>query len=797
MALDIELVIKADASQAKRELASVEQSIKKVETSATATGDPLKKVTSGLDNVAASSKKVEQSVKDQVNAFQKQIDAQIAAEDASHKLSLEQATLQGRFASVAATMGVSTATLGTLTVGLGAAAVASTALAAVIAQSTRHYFQHAEAMRDSREALSDLSEGWNSFQMIVGAAVVGDQFSIAKPIDALNAGLVLTGVMLAQRIDETRTWAELLARTGMFGDAGRFLANTFTSNGQRFDRAQRPLPWADPGGLLNNPVPPHIAARMRDEQKGIAEGYGSVIFDDDYIKKLDEKNKKAAAEAARLRAFYGGLNPGWVPGMSSSMMGSYFSPVGVPNNFYSPGVINGLSGMPGSAEYSAFYGPGVLNGMTGFAPGRMLPTFNTTLPGTQVAVPGFGGGFLNSAFGGSAAFGNSLASIVLQSMTGGGSMIGGIGSFIGGGIGSSVAGALTGGAGIAIGGLAGGALNAILPGVGALLGPALSGLLGKAFGPTDYELRVRQLDKDRASAHDLLSTPGLGRQWDAMGGNVPFNFAFLQTQAQNDPTRVAGYLDAMLEKHERLNAAMQKYGISWEELGDKAQQSHIDQMAEDLILDFDVLTQAGANVDFVIEKMGTSINEFVESALRTGSEVPSAMRPMIERMEEMGLLTSELEDITWAETMTQGFDRIVEAINRVAQGLGVTIPDAIDQIPKDVDINLNLKRNTQDNFTDGSDPFSGGPAVAHQGGYLPGYGRLQSFHDGGFPIWVQSGEFVMSRSAVARHGVAQMHAWNKGQGGGGVTVNITGSYVDSERTARSLAERVSKVLVRG
>jgi hypothetical protein len=152
------------------------------------------------------------------------------------------------------------------------------------------------------------------------------------------------------------------------------------------------------------------------------------------------------------------------------------------------------------------------------------------------------------------------------------------------------------------------------------------------------------------------------------------------------------------DKAERLASAMEKYGITWEDLGEKARQAHVDQVAKGLIEDFDVLNDAGIDVDTIIQKMGSSIQDLVNSARKTGAEVPLAMKPMLQRMIELGLLTDEngnkLEDlssINFSESLTQGFDRIVDAINRVAKALGADLPDAIAKIPKDVQINVKTK----------------------------------------------------------------------------------------------------------
>jgi hypothetical protein len=78
------------------------------------------------------------------------------------------------------------------------------------------------------------------------------------------------------------------------------------------------------------------------------------------------------------------------------------------------------------------------------------------------------------------------------------------------------------------------------------------------------------------------------------------------------------------------------------------------------------------------------------------------MKPMIDRMIELGLLTDESGEafesaeeagVTYAKTMTQNFQDLTEAIKHLARALGHDIPDAIDKIPRDVDIDINYREN--------------------------------------------------------------------------------------------------------
>jgi hypothetical protein len=148
----------------------------------------------------------------------------------------------------------------------------------------------------------------------------------------------------------------------------------------------------------------------------------------------------------------------------------------------------------------------------------------------------------------------------------------------------------------------------------------------------------------------------------------------------------------------RLDAAIEKYGFTFEEIGAKLQKSKLDEQSKDLIEDWRVLLDAGVDVTKVNEKMADTVNKFVQQAKRTGTEVPAAMKPMLQSMVDQGRLTDEsgkkidkLEDIgiTFSDTMTQGFDKVVKKLDELISRLG-GVGKAIDDMPDSVDVAVNF-----------------------------------------------------------------------------------------------------------
>lgn len=149
-----------------------------------------------------------------------------------------------------------------------------------------------------------------------------------------------------------------------------------------------------------------------------------------------------------------------------------------------------------------------------------------------------------------------------------------------------------------------------------------------------------------------------------------------------------------------LDTAIQRYGFSIDELGPAMQKQKLDEQAQQLLNDWRLLVGAGMDIKTVDEHMAKSIEEYLQLAIKTGQEVPREFEPILQKMIDQGILTDangekvkNLKDIgvTFSETMTQGFDRVVDKLNTLLEGLGM-IPKKIADIPKTIDIDVNVGR---------------------------------------------------------------------------------------------------------
>jgi hypothetical protein len=246
---------------------------------------------------------------------------------------------------------------------------------------------------------------------------------------------------------------------------------------------------------------------------------------------------------------------------------------------------------------------------------------------------------------------------------------------------------------------------------------------------------------------------------------------------------ITAALDAQQQDEADLQAAIEKYHFSIEELGPAMRKQKLDEQAKDLMNDWRLLVGSGIELSKVNEHMADSINEYLQLALKTGMEVPASMKPIIEGLEKQGLLTEDLKDIKWAETMSQGFDRVVDALNKLLEGLDL-IPkkardagQAIEDIPPP----------PGDDGRDNQRYHTGGQVLP----FVPHAHRGLALDE--VPIIALRGEGVLNRGAMQRIGGAQgLNALNAGArtGGGGV-YNVT-VYADGDLNSQAARRKIAR-----
>jgi hypothetical protein len=232
-------------------------------------------------------------------------------------------------------------------------------------------------------------------------------------------------------------------------------------------------------------------------------------------------------------------------------------------------------------------------------------------------------------------------------------------------------------------------------------------------------------------------------------------------------TELNAALDFSAKAISMVDETAKKYGITLEEMGPAWQRQQLDKKAQELFQDYQVLIAAGLEHTLVLEKMSTSVNEYVNNALKMGIEVPSAMKPMLEAMVKNGQLVDangnkieNLEDagISFAMTMTEGFQSLITEVKKLTDAISRGLGLAIRNIP-DGDFEIHGEYNIPPppkgyDLPDYSVPNGGGEyqsaAEYANGGMVPGYargGRVLHFTPRGTdtqPAMLTPGEVVLN-----------------------------------------------------
>jgi TP901 family phage tail tape measure protein len=400
---------------------------------------------------------------------------------------------------------------------------------------------------------------------------------------------------------------------------------------------------------------------------------------------------------------------------------------------------------------------------------------------------------------------NDLGKVILSAFQGGGN--------VGQSIGSAIGGFLTGPSGVIgqavsrIGGTLGSVLGSVVPGLGSLLGGLAGNLFGRLFSDPERQINpIRQAFVNAAGGLDILN------QRAAAAG---VTLTALLDARNPEQYRIA--IEALQAAFAFQDQAMQtldettrRYGFTLEELGPALQRQELGKQAEQLYQDFTILTTAGIDTTAVLTRMGESVNAFVQGALRTGTEVPAAMQPMLQQFVAAGLLFDQngeaitdlgASGLTFAESMSQGFTRVVESVNRLADAIARGLGLSLDSITTKANAAADAMAGLQAGDVSGGLTYwdtSGGPLVieARRGGLVTSHG-IQHFAAGGFaqgrdtvPAMLSPGELVLNKAQQASLADSMPSAVN-------VTVNAQGAYFDAvttERLARRIAEPLAKII---
>jgi predicted transcriptional regulator len=118
---------------------------------------------------------------------------------------------------------------------------------------------------------------------------------------------------------------------------------------------------------------------------------------------------------------------------------------------------------------------------------------------------------------------------------------------------------------------------------------------------------------------------------------------------------------------QKSNDLLQRYGLTWKDLGANIQKANIDQITRQLIQDSHALYLAGVtDFDKRVKAMSSGLNQMVLDAVQTGQKIPKALQPMLETLIRSKGLSEEAAKalLGMADDGAPSFDEIKAAAER-------------------------------------------------------------------------------------------------------------------------------------
>jgi gas vesicle protein len=198
-------------------------------------------------------------------------------------------------------------------------------------------------------------------------------------------------------------------------------------------------------------------------------------------------------------------------------------------------------------------------------------------------------------------------------------------------------------------GLASGAAigTMIMPGIGTAIGAVGGAIAGLVSGWNSAGKAAREANREADKTltqlrAGLVTTYGSIANVSMIGKVLGVDLA-----AAWGDTTVAGleHFSKMVDEFEKklqgLQSTLQKYGLTWIDMGGDIQRFFATKIGGDLVEEFNSMIGAGVDVNKVIKSMSASLNQYIIDSVKAGTKVPAAMEPIITKMIELGLVTDD------------------------------------------------------------------------------------------------------------------------------------------------------------
>lgn len=333
-----------------------------------------------------------------------------------------------------------------------------------------------------------------------------------------------------------------------------------------------------------------------------------------------------------------------------------------------------------------------------------------------------------------------------------------------------------------------------------LLGRALetTGLSWRNLGTEARQAKLVELGADLIAQRDVLIKKGYQEQ-DVLKGLTGATNEYLNAALTTNtkiPASMAPMIEQMIrageitDENARLllglgasgvpafgdvQAAAERYGISIDALGPKVKQLQIDEQAQQIVADFDLLVGAGGNVKTILTGMKDKAQDFVTAALTGNVKIPESMKPMLEQMVKHGLLVDEngeklksLSGIDFAKPLTGMVEDLIAEMRKLVDA--ITGKDGVGGALKDIHgREFRIKgRVDWENVQTGM-----GVATKHTGGLISAAdlpkahsGKViqgpwvSGLSSGEVPIIAKIGEAVLNPELTRTIGAGTISRWN-------------------------------------